>query len=156
MSPWYLQPGLSSYDHKKLIEDAAKKIKKDKAITAIAVSGISGCTIGTLVSFLSKKPLIVVRKGEKRNSSFDVESVLEKEQKGSYIVVDDLISSGNTMRRIVEYIKKAHPNMRPSHFWLYGDQVFETNNVEANIKSLKDQKNSTLGMIAEDEFPGIF
>lgn len=85
----------------KLLKD--KKIKYD----AIAVTGVSGITMGSMVAFHLKKRLVIVRKnigGEATHSWIKVEHT-ERGKLMRYIVIDDLIDSGDTINRIINSIE---------------------------------------------------
>ena len=72
---------------------------------AIAFTGISGAITAPIVAFILHKPLIVVRKQDDHSthSSMSVEGDCTAL---TYIVVDDFFSSGQTLRRIIEEVKK--------------------------------------------------
>lgn len=70
----------------------------------IAVSGVSGLGIGSVVAYILKKNLAVVRKSTK-----DCRSIYKVESSNNlkrYIIVDDLIETGKTIRRIKTTITK--------------------------------------------------
>lgn len=66
---------------------------------AIAVTGISGVTIGSMVAYAMNKELIVVRTpyDNETHSPYRVEMSGKAK---SYVIVDDLTSSGRTLQRI--------------------------------------------------------
>lgn len=85
----------------KLLKD--KKIKYD----AIVVTGVSGITMGSMVAFHLKKRLVIVRKnigGEATHSCIKVEHT-ERGKLVRYIIIDDLIDSGDTVKRIINSIE---------------------------------------------------
>lgn len=66
---------------------------------AIAVSGASMMLIAPIVAYKLKKNVILVRKPEEVcNSSYRVEG----KHSQTYIIIDDLVASGDTIRRIKE------------------------------------------------------
>lgn len=77
--------------------EAFKALRKKMKIDAIAFRGISGCSMGFLLSFHTGVPMLFVRKGEKSYSSYTSEGL-----KGdlNYLIVDDLICSGDTAEAI--------------------------------------------------------
>ena len=85
----------------------AEEINKDKeelGINSIAVTGLSGLVIGGLVSVKTNLPLILVRKdGEDKHSSYEVEFTDDLKEL-NYCIVDDLVSSGDTLKRIINKI----------------------------------------------------
>lgn len=81
-----------------------KELKPD----SIAVTGTSGVIMGAVVSALTGIPLIVVRKGtEKSHSSYRVEGFAKPF--GTYIILDDLIATGDTMKYIQNSINERAP-----------------------------------------------
>lgn len=87
-----------------LLTDAADKI--DAAIRqivpdagAIVITGYSGAIVGAVVSALSNLPIIVIRKiDEKRHSQYSVQGM---DFNGKYVIVDDLIDSGESIKRMI-------------------------------------------------------
>lgn len=89
---------------KNACDKACKIIKSHKLrFSHIAFSGYSGALVASLVATKLNKKLIVVRKaGEKSHGE-----LLEGDNKsGSYIILDDFISYGGTVRRILRIIEK--------------------------------------------------
>lgn len=84
----------------------ANKVKYD----TIAVTGVSGVTMGSMVAFHLKKRLAIVRKkSDTTHSWINVEHLPESRNKGKfhrYVIIDDLISSGDTVKNIASSIKK--------------------------------------------------
>lgn len=69
----------------------------------LLVRGSSGVTIGVAMMCLSDRPLhlVCVRK---RNESRHCGSYAGKINKGKYVIVDDFISSGETISAILEWV----------------------------------------------------
>lgn len=85
---------------------AAKKIFKKSTVEfdAIAVTGVSGTTFGSILAYTLKKQLIVVRKRtEKTHGNYICEGTPNENYK--YIIVDDFISSGATIFNIIQEIE---------------------------------------------------
>jgi len=82
-----------------LNEIKSRKLQFD----TIAVCGVSGLGIGPIVAFKLGKSLCVVRKGEKAHSPYKVES---EGTMGQYIIIDDLIDSGTTVRKIIKAVRE--------------------------------------------------
>ena len=95
----------------KYIGSIIKKYRESKALpkySHIAVRGVSGCVIGGLVAARQRKSLIVSRKeGVKSHASFSAEGVPDKEA-FNYIIVDDFVCSGDTLRAIIKQISEAN------------------------------------------------
>lgn len=98
----------------KVVDKAAAKIKAwlesephrlTAPITHVVVTGISGQSIGWPVSYKIGLPLAVVKKdGEKGHTSG---TVIGTGELGDYVILDDLISTGATINRVVDQIKLA-------------------------------------------------
>jgi adenine/guanine phosphoribosyltransferase-like PRPP-binding protein len=74
-----------------------------KRFDAIAVRGVSGITIGSIVAYAMKKPLVVVRK-PKDGSHGECKAEGLPNGPCTYLVIDDFISSGHTVASIVQEI----------------------------------------------------
>lgn len=102
---WVLQP-----------EKRQKFLRKAKAIfratkpdfDTIAFSGMSGAVFAPMLAHYLKKELIMVRKGadlaSKGHSAFNVEGYQAVKR---YIIVDDLVSTGTTVKYIHDQIKNG-------------------------------------------------
>lgn len=91
-----------------LLHDTMKqlrKLKKRLQFNTIAVSGHSGLVLGALVAQKLKMPLLAVRKGN--DPALDGRRVNGTRLKDCrYLVLDDLIDTGATFKRIVREIDK--------------------------------------------------
>lgn len=104
----WLNAGLSKIGaRRRAINRCCKEILKiEKQLgkhVSIAVSGVSGLSIGSMVAYELKRELIVVRKKEETllcHSSNEVENLPDR----PYVIIDDLIASGSTIKRIVKTI----------------------------------------------------
>ncbi len=76
---------------------------------SIACRGMSGTLVAPAVALALKKDLIIVRK-ESSHSVYKVEGAFHKE---AYVIVDDFVSSGNTIVQIINEIKKAESKHLP-------------------------------------------
>jgi hypothetical protein len=83
---------------------------------AIAFRGMSGALVSAPIAIALKKHLILVRKNEVRYSCHGVEG-----PKGdyNYLIVDDLISSGDTVRAIHREIGYFEPNAKLFGFYTH-------------------------------------
>lgn len=71
----------------------------------IAVRGVSGLLIGSIVALEMNKVLAIVRKpGEGTHSFYSVEGA----PTGRYIIIDDLICSGKTVETIIDAMKAKY------------------------------------------------
>lgn len=90
----------------KVHEIAAKvtEIKQAVPFEAIAVRGVSGLGMGAAVSYETGIPLVIVRKPGEQSHGNQVEGpgLIAK-----FLVLDDIISSGETMRTIIGALNPA-------------------------------------------------
>jgi len=78
----------------------------EERFDSIVCSGVSGLLVVPQISEILKKNMVVVRKkNDKRYSPFQYEGAIPK----SYIIIDDLICSGNTVKHILNTIKEDCP-----------------------------------------------
>lgn len=87
----------------------------DVKFDAIAYCGMSGGLIAPILAVMMDKSLIMVRKGDDRLYPSDSHSDLLVEgdyAARSYIVADDFISSGKTVREIRKRVKKFAPGAK--------------------------------------------
>lgn len=95
-----------------------KEFHKKHPFDAIAFTGCSGAAFAYPLSYRLKIPLICVRKGESSHYSHPLEGFTGAKR---YLIVDDFISSGSTVRKIISTIK-AHStakNPRAAGIFLY-------------------------------------
>lgn len=85
--------------------DVLRKLDFD----TIACCGTSGLLVVPQISEILKKNILVVRKkDEKRYSPFDYEGAVPKK----YVIVDDLICSGGTVKHITKLLKQECPRAK--------------------------------------------
>ena len=89
----------------KIIIKAVCDLRKiSDSFDSIACCGVSGLLVVAQVAELLNKHIIVVRKGEKCYSEFRTEGVAPFR----YIILDDLICSGNTVKYIKKVLKEEY------------------------------------------------
>ena len=125
----YLRHLVTPHSLKLVVDHLAEKILADKAaglpIDAIAVRGNSGTLVGGALSMATGIPVITIRKpGDNTHSSYRIEC---DDSFRHYVIVDDLIASGNTIKAIVDAIadenfSNAHPR-RLVKVYLYHDDT---------------------------------
>lgn len=108
----YLEDALCVKSRGKLIDwltHSILEVKKTTRIDAIAVIGTSGIVMGSIVSYATGIPLMVVRKSDENchsgtlcESNFSVE-----DGEVHFVVIDDLISTGDTMNRLNRTIAES-------------------------------------------------
>lgn len=88
---------------------------------AIAVRGNSGMLFGPTLCLYLNKNLILVRKSQKAepsHASYLVESLITE---GTYLIVDDCIGGGTTVRTITTEIHDKYPGLKPHNMaYLWG------------------------------------
>jgi adenine/guanine phosphoribosyltransferase-like PRPP-binding protein len=90
----------------KIIIQAVTKLRKISTdFDSIACCGVSGLMVVPQISELLNKHIVIVRKGEKCYSEFRTEGVAPFR----YIILDDLICSGNTVKHIKKVLKDEYP-----------------------------------------------
>jgi adenine/guanine phosphoribosyltransferase-like PRPP-binding protein len=94
-----------------------EKFRKKNYFDAIAFTGSSGAALAFPLSYLMKLPLIHVRKGDGNHFGQPIEGTISSK---NYIIVDDFIASGYTVRKIVKTIKKEYAHeANPVAIYLY-------------------------------------
>ena len=100
---------LNHKERNKIIIRAVCKLRKiSYEFDTIACCGISGLLVVPQIAELLNKHILIVRKNEKCYSEFRMEGVAPFR----YVVVDDLICSGSTVKRIKNTIKDDYPRAR--------------------------------------------
>lgn len=100
---------LNHKERNKIIIKAVCKLRKiSDEFDTIACCGISGLLVVPQIAELLNKHILIIRKNEKCYSEFRMEGVAPFR----YVVVDDLICSGSTIKRIKNTIKEDHPRAR--------------------------------------------
>jgi orotate phosphoribosyltransferase len=100
---------------------------------AIAFRGMSGALIAPMVAEAMNKQLILVRKGESSHSDHEVEGyriALDTH----YIILDDLISSGETVKVIVEKIHEHAPSLKCVGSFEYEKMHYGEDTLEAVLR----------------------
>lgn len=105
------------------VNRAVKKIReyrRKNKFDAIAFTGTSGAALAYTVSYKLGLPLICVRKSaDGHHSMYKVEGCYSAKK---YIIIDDFISGGYTVKKIIRSIKKELENAEPLAVFLYNDQ----------------------------------
>jgi len=100
----------------KIVIKAVCDLRKIKdQFDCIACCGVSGLMVVPQIAELLNKNILVVRKDEKRYSEFRTEGVAPFR----YVVIDDLICSGDTIRYIQKLIKEDYPRARCVGIYCY-------------------------------------
>jgi orotate phosphoribosyltransferase len=97
---------LNHKERNKIIIKAVCDLRKIKdSFDTIACCGISGLMVVPQIAELLDKHILIIRKNEKCYSEFRTEGVAPFR----YVVIDDLICSGETVKRIKNTIKDEYP-----------------------------------------------
>jgi len=110
-----------------LVDWAAKAIDETtadgKKIGAVAGCGHSGVLVAAAVAYKLRLPVIAVRKVEEdggmNHDGGAVNTMLEGTE--SYAIIDDLVASGTTLKRIVRKVAELFPQVKPELVLLYQD-----------------------------------
>lgn len=129
----YLHSIYQNVDYTKLVNAAIRRTKEIAVkvkFDAIAFTGTSGAAMAYPLSYKLKIPLICVRK-DKSNyqnySDYDIEGIINAKK---YLIVDDFMSSGDTVRRIISKIKERMPIAKPIGILLYNIYPSESRKVQ--------------------------
>lgn len=113
----------------KLVTHIANLLKPHKKqFDAIAFRGLSGALIAPLVAVRMKKHFLAVRKpSEKNHSTMKVEGDFDAQR---YIILDDFIDSGETIKEIITeiniaYEKKGYERPQVAGLVMYRSQPSE-------------------------------
>ena len=94
------------YRNSVIIKAVCELRKMSNDFDSIACAGISGLIVVPQIAELLNKNIVIIRKdSEKRYSDFQIEGVTPFK----YIIVDDLICSGQTIRHIKNTLKRESP-----------------------------------------------
>jgi adenine/guanine phosphoribosyltransferase-like PRPP-binding protein len=116
----YLHRVYDTTDYIKLIDKMVLRVSlfcKKYKIEAIAFTGHSGAAVAYPLSYKLKIPIVCIRKGSSHYGSGRYEGIEDVER---YIIVDDFIETGATIRRIKKQVKTYSPNAKLIGIFLYG------------------------------------
>lgn len=105
----YFGVALDPPQREQAVKKVVQKIKDSKIeFSSIAYRGNSGAAMAPIIAHLLKKHLIVVRKdrNEEPSHGTDVETGSTQLPTADYIIIDDFVATGATIRAIVE---RLHP-----------------------------------------------
>ena len=102
---------------------------------SIVCCGTSGLLVAPQIAEILDKHIVVVRKDQKCYSDFFVEGVAPNR----YIIVDDFICTGNTIRYITDSISEDSPSSRCYGVYCYMGE-------ECNYRGLPDELEADLGI----------
>lgn len=102
---------------------AAVKLLRGKSFEAIAFRGMSGAVVAPLLAYSMNKSLIMVRKPEDKYSSHATLPVEGDINAANYIIVDDCVATGRTIRTILAEVEIFAPEAQCIGVLLYYDFV---------------------------------
>ena len=97
---------MSAALRRKEIDESVEKcvtVLEKKRFDTIAFRGLSGMLIGPIVAHWLGKEVIVIRKNSDNHSNHTVEGHLAAKK---YVVLDDFIQTGETVREIINRVKE--------------------------------------------------
>lgn len=118
----YLNAALVPTLRKDTIERTIRHLRPIRdTFDAIAICGVSGMLVGIPVADELHKSLIVVRREKRKHSDFTVEGSIE----GRYIIVDDLICTGDTIQYVVDKIREHNSYASCKGIYLWYNMTIE-------------------------------
>lgn len=121
---------------KKTVDDTIKTVialNKEKKINAIAFTGTSGAALAYPVSYATGIPLLCVRKSTKDNHYR--EKLEGYTRPKNYIIIDDCVCTGTTIKKMVKAISSYSPNSKLSALVLYADRYDDIERLEKVVKT---------------------
>lgn len=128
----YLFNVLDRDKRRKSIREICKIIKKEQLeFDTIAFSGMSGSLIAPIIADKLKKQMILVRKGkDDTHSHCSCEGFKDVKR---YIIVDDGISTGATLKRIKDRISQFNLDAVPVGIFMYNGYFESQNDLAKDI-----------------------
>jgi adenine/guanine phosphoribosyltransferase-like PRPP-binding protein len=121
----YFYGAYSREYRKKIIYESLKILKpRSDSFDTIAVRGMSGALIGPTLADLLDKDIILIRKasdGPSHSTDSDYTIHYSGNPGKRYIVVDDFISGGNTVRAVTEAMATTFSSDKCVAIFLYWD-----------------------------------
>jgi orotate phosphoribosyltransferase-like protein len=116
----HLEKVLSPKLRKKTISNCLEILQlHTKSFNTIAVSGYSQCLIGIPVADKLNKNIVVIRKGGEERASLNL---VEGYIKGNFIIIDDLICTGATLKRIIKRMSTTFSTSKCHAIYLYSPE----------------------------------
>ena len=132
----YLHKVYEPKQFKKTVDETIKVVvalNKKKKINAIAFTGTSGAALAYPVSYATGIPLLCVRKSTKDNH---YRAKLEGYTRPkNYIIIDDCVCTGTTIKKMVKAIKEYSPASKLSTLVLYADRYDDIERLEKAVKT---------------------
>jgi adenine/guanine phosphoribosyltransferase-like PRPP-binding protein len=105
-------PAYKTFRDLDLVVESARRSLKDFGFDCIAVTGISGLSVGAPLAMKLKKKLCVLRKDDECSHGVPGELIgsVDLDEGVRVLVLDDFFSSGATGRRIAQAVKVNQPH----------------------------------------------
>jgi adenine/guanine phosphoribosyltransferase-like PRPP-binding protein len=103
---------------------------------SIVATGMSGMSVAPIVAFVLKKQLVVVRKTTDGTHSCDLVEKDHKKGIRRYVIIDDFVSSGDTVNRVYRQLAK-HRGAQPVAIYCYAAQ--EWNGLRGESRTLLNE-----------------
>lgn len=133
----YLDAPLDKNELREIIFDLKQKLKNIN-FDAIAFCGNSGALVAPILAYELNKYILLVRKqAESCHSLYDVEGLYPGKKKYKYIILDDQIESGWTVKTIYKQINKYSSNLICAGIVLYLDGDSHPKSFKLGNKSVK-------------------
>lgn len=115
----YIKRAIESVERDAAVRIACADMLDKRRFDTIAVSGVSGLIFGPILAYRMHKELLVVRKSDDihNHSRQIVEGFVASRQ---YIIVDDQVALGSTVRRMQDEIHIATPLAQCVGIYVYG------------------------------------
>lgn len=116
----YLSDALCGNSLNNIIKTAYKRLKRHAhKFDAIAFTGMSGGLVAPALAAKLKKPLLMVRKGSLKGLTHSTKRVEGITYAQTYLIIDDCIATGRTIKRIKRAITKFAPMAKPVGIYMY-------------------------------------
>jgi len=107
--------------------EAARRLKEEHNYDTIVFSGTSGDAMGFILGYSLHMPILCVRRGELSHYWGYRHTLLEGNfGVGRYLIVDDFISGGDTVNRIIDTVSKENPNAECVAMLMYAENGDKT------------------------------
>jgi len=124
----YIESILYTKSFKIIVNRVIKKVKHLQPklkIDAIACRGVSGSSVAFATSYVIGLPIIYVRKPTENSHGDKIESCGASKHK-NYIIIDDFIDTGTTVKEIIKSIKTNYDDIVCVGVLLYDEHAKRT------------------------------
>lgn len=127
----YLRDVMDWSKRKDIINVTVRRLryyKNKKLFDTVVLRGLSGLMIGPEVCSRLNVPMIVVRKSDMTHGNRNLEVSKYTEDGFRYLILDDFICTGTTVKEIVSAVNKSFPNAKVSAFYSWMNNKFHHGN----------------------------